>query len=165
MIREMRGKVLRIGDNIDTDQIYPARYIELTDEQEMAQHALEGVDSSLPGQLSEFSILVAGRNLGCGSSREHAPRSLRAAGIKALVAESFARIFFRNAVNLGLPAIHLSSTQEISTNDELTIRPGDGVLVNETRDLRLSFPEFSVQVMDILNAGGLVEYFRQRSTT
>jgi 3-isopropylmalate/(R)-2-methylmalate dehydratase small subunit len=162
MISEIRGKVLRLGDDIDTDQIYPARYIEITEEQQMAEHALEGIDAGLPRRLSEYSILVAGRNFGCGSSREHAARSLRAAGIKVLVAESFARIFFRNAINLGLPAIHLPSTRKIETGDTLTIRPTEGTLINETKGLRLAFREFSGLVIDILGAGGLVEYYKQR---
>jgi 3-isopropylmalate/(R)-2-methylmalate dehydratase small subunit len=162
MISEIQGKVLRLGDDIDTDQIYPARYIEITEEQQMAEHALEGIDAGLPRRLSEYSILVAGRNFGCGSSREHAARSLRAAGIKVLIAESFARIFFRNAINLGLPVIHLPSTREIETGDTLAIHLVEGVVVNETKQVRLVFPGFSGPVADILSAGGLIEFHKRR---
>jgi len=163
MINEIRGRVLRLGDDVDTDQIYPARYIEITEERKMAEHTLEGVDLGLPAQLSEYSIVVAGRNLGCGSSREHAARGLRAAGIKALVAESFARIFFRNAINLGLPAIHLSSTEEIKTGDNLRIYLAKGSLINETTGLQFAFGEFSGLVLEVLAEGGLARYYRHRN--
>jgi 3-isopropylmalate/(R)-2-methylmalate dehydratase small subunit len=162
MIREIRGRVLCLGDNVDTDQIYSSRYIELTDDAEMAKHALEGLDPDLPGKLSEYSILVAGRNLGCGSSREHAPRSLRAAGIRVLIAESFARIFYRNAINLGLPAIHLPSTKEISSGSSLIVRLVEGIVIDETNDTQHSFRGFNGLVRNILEAGGLVEYYRHR---
>ena len=161
MIDEIRGKALRLGDDIDTDQIFPSRYIEITEDREMAQHALEGIDPELPTRLPEYSILVAGKNLGCGSSREHAPRSLRAAGIKVLVAESFARIFYRNAINLGLPAIHAESTAGIGTGDSLTVRLEEGTLTNETTNQQFSFRGLTGLVSEILNAGGLVEYYRR----
>ena len=161
MIEEIQGRALQLGDNMDTDQIFPSRYIEITDEREMAKHALEGIDPDLSEGLSEYNILVAGRNLGCGSSRENAPRSLHAAGIQILVAESFARIFFRNAINIGLPAISLPSTREIETGDRLKISLREGILINTTRGLRFVFRGFSGLVGDILNAGGLVEYYKQ----
>jgi len=161
MIEEIRGRVLRIGDDIDTDQIYPARYIELTEEREMARHALEGLDTELPAKLANYTILVAGKNLGCGSSREHAARSLLAAGIRALVAESFARIFFRNAINLGLPAIQLPSTVGINTGDLVAIRLMEGILINEKKEVQVAFRAFSQPIVHILKAGGLVGYYKK----
>lgn len=161
MIREIQGRALRLGNNVDTDQIFPSRYIEITDERGMAKHALEGIDSELPGKLSGYRVLVAGRNLGCGSSREHAARSLRAAGIQVLIAESFARIFYRNAVNLGLPAIHIQSTKGIKTGDNLIVQLMAGKLINETTTAQYSFAQFTGFVLDVLDAGGLVQYYKR----
>jgi 3-isopropylmalate dehydratase small subunit len=163
MIPEIQGRVLRLGDNVDTDQIYPSRYIEITDEREMAQHALEGIDPKLPEKLSALGILVAGRNFGCGSSREHAPRSLRAAGIRVVIAESFARIFYRNAVNLGLPVIHIPSVRAITAGDRLLVRLAEGKLIDRTTKTEYSFEAFSGFVLNILEAGGLVSYYKSRN--
>ena len=112
MKQEMEGKVIVVGDNVDTDQIYPGRYLALTDPAEIGSHCLAGVDENIAASFPAGGIVVAGRNFGCGSSREHAPIALINMGASAVVAESFARIFFRNAVNLGLPHIYIANSPE-----------------------------------------------------
>lgn len=162
MLTEIRGKALRLGDNIDTDQIYPSRYIELTEDADMAKHALEGVHGNLPPTLTSYRILVAGRNFGCGSSREHAPRSLKAAGIKLIMAQSFGRIFYRNSINLGLPAIQLDSDIAIEEGDDLVVYPMEGRIRNLTQKTDHHCINFSGFVAQILKAGGLVNYFQAK---
>ncbi|HID18810.1 TPA: 3-isopropylmalate dehydratase, partial [Candidatus Bathyarchaeota archaeon] len=117
------GKALKCGDNVDTDAIIPGKYLVLTRPEELAAHALEGLNPEFPSKIGEFTVLVAGRNFGCGSSREHAPLALKHAGVKCVLAESFARIFFRNAVNLGLPVLEC---QGVSSR----IIEGDSLKVN-----------------------------------
>jgi len=154
----IRGKALCVGDNIDTDRIYPSRYIELTSDAAMAEHALEGIEASLPSRLASYGILVAGRNFGCGSSREHAPRSLKAAGIRLILAISFARIFYRNAINLGLPAIAIESQMEVHEEDDLVVDIAQGLITNLTRDSQHVCEAITGFPADVLASGGLVKH-------
>jgi len=156
MIRTIRGKALCVGDNIDTDRIYPSRYIELTEETAMAEHALEGIEASLPSRLGAYKILVAGRNFGCGSSREHAPRSLKSAGIQVILATSFARIFYRNAINLGLPAVTVDPRIVVHEGDDLIVDILLGTVSNLTRHTQHSCDAIKGFAADVLSSGGLV---------
>jgi len=158
---KMEGKVWRYGDNVDTDVIIPARYLNITDPVELAQHAMEDIDTSFAGNVKAGDIMVAGKNFGCGSSREHAPLVIKVSGITCIVADSFARIFYRNAINIGLPILELGEDVErIKQGDILGIDLKAGILSNKTTG-----EEFQVQplpgfIQDIAQAGGLINYVK-----
>jgi 3-isopropylmalate/(R)-2-methylmalate dehydratase small subunit len=157
------GNSFVYGDNVDTDVIIPARYLTTSDPAELAAHAMEDLDPSFASSVRPGDVVVAGQNFGCGSSREHAPLALKGAGVSAVVASSFARIFFRNAINTGLPILTCpEAVAATKTGDELAIDLGRGQIVNltggETFDAE-RLPEF---VMDIVDAGGLVPWVRSR---
>jgi len=158
---KVSGKAWKFGDDVNTDLIVPGKYLELVDPHEMAKHAMEGIDPSFPGKVSEGDVVVGGSNFGCGSSREHAAIALKYVGVGAVVAESFARIFYRNAINLGLPALECPGISEaVSEGDSLEIDLTGGKVVNATTGKELEFvplPEFMVEV---LGEGGLVTYIR-----
>jgi len=158
----VKGFVLRAGhNNIDTDQIYPGRYLELTDPNEIGKHAMEGCRQYDLKNIKHPGILVAGKNFACGSSREHAAIALIHAGFKAVVAESFARIFYRNAINLGLPAITCPEILKyVSDGDYLEIDLGQGVIAISAKEEKLSVAKMSPYVMNILDKGGLVSLLR-----
>lgn len=151
------GKIIVVGDNVDTDQIYPGCYLALTDHQEIGRHCLEGVDAKIASEFPNGGIVVAGRNFGCGSSREHAPIALLAMGAKAVVADSFARIFFRNAVNLGLvPVICKGIGKKVRSGQVLTIDLEKGTItVAETNEV-FHCEQLGEQAMKILKAGGII---------
>ena len=163
METKLTGKVIVVGDNIDTDQIYPGCYLALTDPQEIGSHCLEGVSKEIAPSFPQGGIVVAGRNFGCGSSREHAPIALLAMGAKAVLADSFARIFFRNAVNLGLlPVICKGISSRVKDGQSLTLDLSQGtVTVAETGEV---FPceRLGEQAMLILEAGGIKPLMRAR---
>ncbi|ADC90106.1 3-isopropylmalate dehydratase, small subunit [Thermocrinis albus DSM 14484] len=160
----IRGKVWKFGDNVDTDQIIPARYLNTTDPYELAQHVME--DSEHPEFAKEHQpgdIIVAGKNFGSGSSREHAPIAIKYAGVPVVIAKSFARIFFRNAINIGLPIVEVpQAVDEISHGDELEVDLDKGVIKNLTTGKEYSVKRFPEEIQAILKAGGLMEYARQR---
>lgn len=159
----LQGRVWKLGDNVDTDQLLPGRYLNLTDPAELATHCLEDVLPHFRAEVRAGDILVAGENLGCGSSREHAPIALKAAGVSCLVARSFARIFFRNCINLGLPALVLPEAVEALQNGDLVrLDLEAGLLENLTRPYRCPLPSLPEFLQEILAAGGLVPYVRQR---
>ena len=159
----MTGRIIVVGDNIDTDQIYPGRFLAITDPAEIGSHCLCGVSEEIAPHFPKGGIVVAGRNFGCGSSREHAPIALLAMGAKAVLADSFARIFFRNAVNLGLlPVICKGISQHVSAGQTLTLDLKQGtVTVCETGN---SYPceQLGEQAMKILEAGGIKPLMRAR---
>ncbi|KON29306.1 3-isopropylmalate dehydratase [miscellaneous Crenarchaeota group-15 archaeon DG-45] len=159
---KLRGRAWRFGDDVNTDLISPGRYLELTDPLEMARHAMEGIDPSFPERVSPGDIVVAGRNFGLGSSREHAPLALKHAGVGAVVAESFARIFYRNAINIGLPALECRGVAAaVGDGDTLEIDLSSGSVVNVGTGARLRstpLPEF---MLAILSEGGLTSYLRR----
>jgi len=155
----MKGKAhLYKRPHINTDEIIPARYLTTADEAELAKHAMEGVDEGFITKVEKGDFIVAGEDFGCGSSREHAIWALRGAGIKAVIADSFARIFYRNAINNGFIAIECSISSRIDDQDELEIVLEKGIIRNITRNEEYSFvplPEFA---LNIINAGGLLNY-------
>lgn len=160
---KLTGKAHRYGANLDTDQMIPARYLVSTDPAFLAQHAMETADPGFVQRVQEGDILVAESNLGCGSSREHAPIALKGAGIRAMVAGSYARIFYRNSINQGLPPLECpEAVESIETGDELEIDLSTGSISNLTRGTSFSAKPVEPFVMDIINAGGVVEYTRQR---
>ncbi len=161
---KIRGKVWKFGDNIDTDQIIPARYLNTSDPKELALHVME--DSEHPNfakEHKEGDIIVAGKNFGSGSSREHAPISIKAAGVPIIVAKSFARIFFRNSINIGLPIIECAeAVDNISHGDEIEVDLENGIVKNLTTNKEFTATKFPQELMDILKAGGLMEYAKEK---
>jgi len=159
----LEGKALKYGDNINTDLIIPGKYLILTSPAELAAHAMEGGGPEFPRKIREHGILVAGRNFGCGSSREHAPLALKHAGTRCILAESFARIFFRNSVNLGLPVLECPGiSRQVSTGDLLKVNLAEGYVENSTRGVRLKAKAFPDFLLKILERGGLMAYVEAR---
>jgi 3-isopropylmalate/(R)-2-methylmalate dehydratase small subunit len=159
----LRGHVHKYGADVNTDVIIPARYLNTTDPQELAQHCMEDEDPEFVGRVRPGDIIVAGTNFGCGSSREHAPIAIKAAGVSCVIARSFARIFYRNAINLALPVLECEEAVAGSeAGDELEVDLESGAIRNLTRGTAFRakpFPEF---MLELLQAGGLVEYTRRR---
>ena len=157
----MRGKVIRFGDNISTDLLIPGRYMHLRSNlPELAKHACEDVDSDFVNKVREGDFVVAGRNFGLGSSREHAAIVLKMNGVGAVVAKSFARIFFRNAINIGLPVI-MTDTDSIKAGDELELDLAAGTLSDLTNREKLSFSKLPGVMLQILDEGGLIPYVKK----
>jgi len=159
----IKGKVFKIGDDIDTDQIYPGRYLYLTSAEEIALHAMEDIIPNFSKKIEEEDwIIVAGKNFGCGSSREHAPRAILYAGIKAIVAESFGRIFYRNAINIGLPVLKcLNMTKEINQSDSIKINLQDGLITLYNPERKIPIEKYPSQLLSILKSGGLIPYLKK----
>lgn len=153
----MTGKAFKYGDSVDTDVILPARYLALYEPEDLAKHCMEDIDAGFAGKVKHGDIIVAGENFGCGSSREHAPLAIKACGVSCVIASSFARIFYRNAINIGLPIFESSEAAlEIRAGDELTVDTRNGLVRNLTtgREYRAGvFPEF---IRGIIDAGGLL---------
>ena len=158
------GSVHKYGDNIDTDVIIPARYLNSFDPKELAAKCMIDVDTEFVSRVKEGDIMVGGRNFGCGSSREHAPIAIKAAGISCVIADTFARIFYRNAINIGLPIIECpEAAAEIAAGDEVEIDFDSGVITDKTTGKSYkgqAFPEF---MQGIIQAGGLVNYINQQA--
>ncbi|MCK4437811.1 3-isopropylmalate dehydratase small subunit [Candidatus Bathyarchaeota archaeon] len=157
----MKGKAWNYGDDVNTDFILPGIYLELTDPDEMGRHAMEGIDPGFASKVQPGDMVVGGRNFGLGSSREHAPIALKHSGVGAVVAEGFARIFYRNAANLGLPALECPDvSREIKTGDTVEVDLTEGVItVNGSKQLKFKpVPEF---MMEIIEVGGLREYIKK----
>ncbi len=155
----IEGKVLKYGDNVNTDAIYPSKYMVYTKPEDMAKYAMVGLDSNFPLKIKDYGLIVAGRNFGCGSSREHAPLSLKYAGVKCILAESFARIFFRNAINVGLPIIECKDIYSKTDEDDmLQIDMKKGLIKNLTKNVTLNFKPFPDFLLKIFESGGLIEY-------
>ncbi|MHC4591599.1 MAG: 3-isopropylmalate dehydratase small subunit [Planctomycetota bacterium] len=160
----MEGKCWKFGDDVNTDEIIPAIYLDVTDEREMAPHCMEGIDSQFAGSVKPGAIIVAGRNFGCGSSREHAPLAIKACGVQYVVAQSFARIFFRNAINIGLRIAECpEAAQEAETGDVLEVDFAAGTVVNRTKGKNYAFPPFSPEIQAIIDAGGLIRFAREQA--
>lgn len=159
----LEGRVWKYGDNIDTDAIIPARYLNTTSEQEMASHCMEDWDPSFVKGVQPGDIVVAGKNFGCGSSREHAPIALKASGISCVVAETFARIFFRNALNIGLPILECpEAAQATSAGDILEIDLSTGTIRNVDTGATFQATPYPDFMLALIDAGGLVEYTRRK---
>ena len=155
------SKVWRYGDHVDTDVIIPARYLNIADFEELAEHAMEDIDLNFAPNVQKGDIIVAGRNFGCGSSREHAPMVLKVKGVQCIIADSFARIFYRNAINIGLPALEIGKeVDKIEAGDELEVNltKGEIKIVNKGLVINTkSLPEF---VQKIADCGGLINYIK-----
>ena len=164
---EIKAKAHKFGDNINTDDIIPARYLNTCDPKELARHCMEGVDEEFVRKLDRPSVtghcIVAGKNFGCGSSREHAPLAIKEAGISCVIAESFARIFYRNAINIGLPILESKRASErIDSGDEILIDLSKGKITNLSKNENYkaqAFPEF---IQEIIRAGGLMNYAKEK---
>ncbi|WDM02877.1 3-isopropylmalate dehydratase small subunit [Alicyclobacillus cycloheptanicus] len=157
----MQGRGWKFGDNVDTDVIIPGQYLKFSGA-ELVAHVMEGVDPTFGRKVQAGDIIVAGKNFGCGSSRETAPGVLKDAGIAAVIAPFFARIFYRNAINLGLPVLECADAGRIDQEDVLEVRLMEGAIVNLTKSEQYTFRPFPQNVMDILQAGGLVKYLESR---
>ena len=158
------GHVFKYGDNVDTDVIIPARYLNSFDAKELASHAMVDIDPEFAGKVQPGDIIVANKNFGCGSSREHAPLCLKTAGVSCVIAETFARIFYRNAINIGLPIIECpEAAKGIEAGDEVEIDFDSGMIYNKTRNTRFkgqAFPEF---MQRIISSEGLINYINSQS--
>lgn len=163
MEKVMKGKAWKFGNNIDTDQIYPGIYVELTEMEDIKKHALSGsAEPKFADEVQPGDIVVAGTNFGCGSSREHAAMTLKGAGVGAVLAESFGRIFFRNAINLGLPVIVCPGTSKCAQKgDEIRIDIETGEVTDVTRGKVLKTTPFSPYVLNILESGGIKNMIRK----
>ena len=151
------GKVIKYGDNVDTDVIIPARYLNTIDKKELAAHCMEDLDATFVSRVAEGDIMVAGYNFGCGSSREHAPIAIKASGISLVIAKSFARIFYRNSINIGLPIIECpEAVDAISEGDQLKADMDAGVIYNLTTGDEYKAEPFPAFIQSIITAGGLV---------
>jgi len=153
------NRVIKYGDNVDTDVIIPARYLNISDRRELASHAMEDIDPDFHSKITAGDIIAAGKNFGCGSSREHAPIVLKESGISLIIAESFARIFYRNAINIGLAIIESpDAAREINDGDMLSVDFDKGVITNDSQNGKqysvAAFPPF---LQNIIKAGGLIE--------
>ena len=158
----LRGRAWRFGDDVNTDLIMPGKYLELVDPEEMAPHAMEGLDLGFAEKIEDGDIVVVGANFGCGSSREQAPLALKHAGVGGVVAESFARIFYRNAINVGLPALECPGVSEaVREGDTLEIDMTTGVISNEDTGARLGIDPMPDFMVEVLREGGLVPYMRK----
>ena len=157
------GIVHKYGDNIDTDVIIPARYLNSPAPEDLAQHCMEDCDREFVRRVKAGDFIVAGENFGCGSSREHAPISIKASGIQAVVAKSFARIFYRNSINIGLPIMECPDTDEISAGDELEVDLGAGEIRDLTTGKVYKSAPFPAEIMEIIKAGGLLASIAKRS--
>jgi 3-isopropylmalate/(R)-2-methylmalate dehydratase small subunit len=160
---KVSGKAVLFGDNVNTDAIIPGKYLTLLNPEEMAKHAMEGLDPSFPEKAKGGVIVIAGRNFGCGSSREQAPLALKYAGVRCVLAESFARIFYRNAINIGLPVLESPGvTRKVEEGDMLTVSLEEGMVVNESKNTVLKALMLPSFILEIVEDGGLIEHLRKK---
>ena len=157
------GHVFKYGDNVDTDVIIPARYLNATKGEELAKHCMEDIDREFVNKVQPGDIIVAEKNFGCGSSREHAPLAIKCAGVSCVIAETFARIFYRNSINIGLPIIECpQAAKAICAGDEVEVDFDSGVITNITRGETYKGQSFPPFMQDIIQAGGLVAYINAK---
>lgn len=163
-MKAAEGKVFKFGDNVDTDVIIPARYLNSSDPKELATHCMEDIDADFVKKVTPGDIIVATKNFGCGSSREHAPIAIKAAGVSCVIAETFARIFYRNAINIGLPIIECpAAAKEIEAGDTVEIDFDSGMIYDKTKGTEYqgqAFPEF---MQKIIKAEGLINYINENT--
>ena len=157
------GTVFKYGDNVDTDVIIPSRYLNSSDPKELATHCMEDIDKEFVSKVQPADIIVADKNFGCGSSREHAPIAIKAAGVSCVIAENFARIFYRNAINIGLPIIECpEASKGIEAGDQVEVDFDSGIIYNRTKGTQFqgqAFPEF---MQKIIEAEGLINYINRK---
>jgi 3-isopropylmalate/(R)-2-methylmalate dehydratase small subunit len=158
----IKGRVHKVGDDINTDDIIAAKYLVSTDASELGRHCMESIRPDFASKVAEGDIIVAGKNFGCGSSREHAPLAIKGCGIRAVIARSFAAIFFRNSINIGLPFLELQDTDAIRDGDALEIDLSSGVIRNLTQGKEYTTQPFPGFLQDIVKKGGLMNWVRQK---
>jgi 3-isopropylmalate/(R)-2-methylmalate dehydratase small subunit len=157
------GSVFKYGDNVDTDVIIPARYLNITDGNELAKHCMEDIDKDFISNVKKGDIIVANKNFGCGSSREHAPLVIKCAGVSCVIAETFARIFYRNAINIGLPIIECSeAAKAIQAGDKVSVNFDTGIITNESTGESYQGEAFPPFMQEIISAGGLFPYINKK---
>ncbi|MBR2403715.1 MAG: 3-isopropylmalate dehydratase small subunit [Lachnospiraceae bacterium] len=162
-MNEAKGIVLKYGDNVDTDVIIPARYLNSSDPAELATHCMEDIDKDFVNKVKPGDIMVATKNFGCGSSREHAPIAIKASGISCVIAETFARIFYRNAINIGLPIIECKEASEkIEAGDEVMVDFDSGLITNITKNETYKGQAFPAFMQKIIDKGGLINYINEK---
>jgi 3-isopropylmalate dehydratase, small subunit len=157
---KITGKIIKYGDNVDTDVIIPARYLNTSDPAELAQHCMEDLDKTFIKRVKKGDVIAAGNNFGCGSSREHAPIAIKASGISLVIAKSFARIFYRNAINTGLPIVEYSG--KIKEGDSVEVDFEKGVISNLTTGETGNFPPFPEFLQNIIDKGGLLNSLKEQ---
>ncbi len=158
------GKALKFGDNIDTDVIVPGKYLNISDSKELAKICMDGIEPGFASKIQIGDVFVAGRNFGSGSSREHAPISIKAAGVNCIIAESFARIFYRNAINIGLSVLESKEASEnIDEGNIITVNFKEGIINNETKNETYHFAPYPQTILDIINAGGYKPFVRNQA--
>lgn len=163
IMKKATGTVFRYGDNVDTDVIIPARYLNSSDPAELATHCMEDIDKDFIHKVKTGDIIVADKNFGCGSSREHAPIAIKAAGVSCVIAETFARIFYRNAINIGLPIIECpEASKGIEAGDEVEVDFDTGIITNKTKGTQFKGQAFPPFMQKIIAAGGLVNYINEK---
>lgn len=157
------GSVFKYGDNVDTDVIIPARYLNMTDGYELAKHCMEDIDKDFVSNVKKGDIIVANKNFGCGSSREHAPLVIKCAGVSCVIAEIFARIFYRNAINIGLPIIECpEAAGAIQAGDHVSVNFDTGIITNESTGESYQGEAFPPFMQEIISAGGLFPYINKK---
>lgn len=162
MQTKLKGKAWTYGDNVDTDAIIPARYLNTADPAVMAAHCMEDIDPSFAGGVRKGDVIAAGSNFGCGSSREHAPLAIKSAGVSCVIAPSFARIFYRNAINIGLPILECAEAAKIAKDDEIEIDLETGTITNISKGEAYTAQPFPDFLTKLIGVGGLVPYVRAR---
>ena len=159
----IQGKARRVGDNVNTDQMYPTRYTSIVEDSEMAKHCMEDYDPDLIKRMDPGDVLVAGVGFGCGSSREHAPIAIKASGVSCVIADTFARIFYRNSINIGLPIIECPEAAEgIENGDEVEIDFDSGIIYDKTKDTRYKGQAFPPFMQEIIKNEGLINYINNK---
>lgn len=157
---KLKGKIIKYGDNVDTDVIIPARYLNTSDHAELAKHCMEDIDKDFVNKVQKGDIMVGGKNFGCGSSREHAPIAIKASGISCVIAESFARIFYRNAINIGLPILECKDIISTNDGDCLEIDLDTGEIKNITQNKIYTSVPFPPFMQEIMKNDGLIGYIK-----
>ena len=161
---KLHGKAWRFGNDVDTDLIIPARYLNTSDPKELAAHCMEDADPGFAAKVKPGEIIAAGKNFGCGSSREHAPISIKAAGVSCVIAASFARIFFRNAINIGLPILESpEASRSIAEGDQVEVDLDTGKITNLTKGETYQAAAFPPFMQELIDAGGLIEYVKAKA--
>ncbi|MDP3791466.1 MAG: 3-isopropylmalate dehydratase small subunit [Candidatus Omnitrophota bacterium] len=157
-----KGRVFKFGEDVNTDDIIAAKYLNTTDKKELASHCMEHIDKDFAGKVKPSDIIVAGKNFGCGSSREHAPVAIKAAGVACVIAQNFARIFFRNSINIGLPIVECEeASKKIKAGDTVAVDTVKGVIRNLTRKENYKFEKYPPFMQKIIKAGGLIEQIKK----
>lgn len=162
MQTKLKGKAWTYGDNVDTDAIIPARYLNTADPAVMAAHCMEDIDTSFAGSVRKGDVIAASSNFGCGSSREHAPLAIKSAGVSCVIAPSFARIFYRNAINIGLPILECAEAVRIAKDDEIEVDLETGKITNVSKGESYTAQPFPDFLTKLIGVGGLVPYVRAR---